>query len=162
MPPDRAKTFADAPLDELWGVLLRQLKRPLAAHGLTLTDAQAEQIGHDMAHAAHSAPPADFAARAALLAALAAVIAESEAALLGIGFAFTESLDRTMDDVRGWETTADFLEIATAKANAELRISLAAALAHAAGETRYQAYLTKLAGGDYGEESVIARRALGA
>jgi hypothetical protein len=157
MPPhERAKSFASAPLDELWGVLLHQMKRPLASHSVILSDAAARDLG--VAIAAQS----DHPQRTALQAVLPLLVAESEAALTALkaGLTFEKSLDLDMDALGGWETTADFIERATQKSNAELRITLGSALLYALGDARYSAYLHKLAAGDYGDESAIARRAL--
>lgn len=154
MPPgDRAQTFADAPLDELLSVLLRQLKRPLAAHGIQLTDADAERLAQDRV----TGKPLTL---TELPAALTAVVSESEAALAKMGLTFTQSLDTPMDELSGWESTSDFLELANEKSNAELRITLGSALALAFGERKFIPYLQHLSEGDYGDESVIARRVL--
>jgi hypothetical protein len=153
LPPDRAQTFANAPLDELLSVLLRQLKRPLAAHGFSLTDADAERWTKARVAGEKDTPPD-------LLPALAAVVAESESVVAGMGLTFVKSLDTPMDQVAGWETTAEFLELANEKSNAELRITLGAALALAFGEGRFRPYLQHLADGDYGDETIIARRVL--
>jgi hypothetical protein len=155
LPIDRAHTFENAPLDELLGVLLRQLKRPLAAYGLDLTDSEANRLAR--ARAAGDDSPS----YAELLAALKAVVAESEGLLADMGLTFRQSLDADMNAVGGWETTAEFLELANEKANAELRITLGSALALAfGGDRHYTADLLFLAGGDYDDESVIARRVL--
>ncbi len=153
LPPDRAHSFETAPLGELFGVLLRQLRRPLAAHGLKLTDTDAERLGQACA-------AGESMDSAVLVMALVGVVTESEGVLAGMGVSFIEALDRPMDQIAGWETTAEFLEVANEKANAELRIALGAALALVFGERRFAPYLLHLAEGDYGDESVIARRAL--
>lgn len=149
MPPDRDQTFANAPIDELLSVLLRQLKRPLAAHGVTITDADAERLAQDCA----AGKPLTL---TTLVPALVAVVTESEGVLAKMGLTFIKALDAPMDQVSGWETTAEFLELANEKSNAELRITLGAALALAFGEGRFSAYLQHLASGDYGDESLIA------
>jgi hypothetical protein len=154
MPPvDRGQTFADAPLEELLSVLLRQLKRPLAVHRIQLTDADAERLAQDRA----ADKPLTF---PELPAALVAVVSESEAVLATMGLTFTQSLDTPMDALSGWESTSEFLELANEKSNAELRITLGSALALAFGEGKFVPYLQHLAGSDYGDESVIARRVL--
>jgi len=153
LPPDRAQTFAAAPLDELLSVLLRQLKRPLAAHGVTLTDADAERLARDHLAGQPLATPD-------LLPALVNLVAESEAVLAEMGLTFTAALATPMDQVSGWDSTADFLALANEKSNAELRITLGAALALVFGDRRFAPYLRHLAEGDYGDETVIARRAL--
>ncbi|MBZ0290845.1 MAG: hypothetical protein K8I30_24675, partial [Anaerolineae bacterium] len=112
MPPDREHTFANAPIDELLSVLLRQLKRPLAAHGVTLTDADAQKLARDCAAGKPLTLPE-------LVPALIAVVTESEGVLATMGLTFIEALDTPMDRVPGWETTAEFLELANEKSNAE-------------------------------------------
>jgi hypothetical protein len=154
MPPaDREQTFADAPLDELLSVLLRPLKRPLAAHGVHLTDADAERLAQDRIAGKPLTLPE-------LPTALVAIVSESEAVLATMGLTFTQSLDTPMDALSGWESTSEFLELANEKSNAELRITLGAALALAFGEKKFTSYLHHLAEGDYGDETVIARRVL--
>jgi hypothetical protein len=49
-----------------------------------------------------------------------------------------------MGDMPGWETTAEFLDIANEKSNAELRISAGSALILVLGDDRYKDYLTFL------------------
>lgn len=157
MPPpeERARTFANAPLDELLSVLLRQLKRPLAAHGFTLSDADADRL----ATARTTGQP--LAEESALVTALVALVEESHQTLQQMGLTFRRSLDADMSDVGGWESTAEFLELANEKANAELRITLGAALALAFGkDARFEDDLRHLASGDYGDETVIAQRVL--
>jgi len=149
MPLDREHTFANAPIDELLSVLLRQLKRPLATHGVTITDADAERLAQDCA----AGKPLTL---TTLVPALVAVVTESEGVLAKMGLTFIEALDTPMDQVSGWETTAEFLELANEKSNAELRITLGAALALAFGDGRFITYLNHLASGDYGDESLIA------
>jgi hypothetical protein len=149
MPPDREHTFANAPIDELLSVLLRQLKRPLIAHGVTLTDAQAEKLGAACA----AGEPLTL---TMLVPALVEVVTESEGVLAKMGLTFIEALDTPMDKISGWETTAEFLELANEKSNAELRITLGAALALAFGDGRFTPYVQHLASGDYGDESLIA------
>ncbi len=129
---DRGQTLANAPLEDLLTILLRQFKRPLASHGVTITDADAAQIAAEVA-----ARQPDTPQRAAIRQALAAAIAESEAVLAGRGLTFERALATTMDAIPGWETTEEFLEIATEKANAEVRIAAGAALLLALGDARH-------------------------
>ena len=155
LPQDRARTFENAPLDDLLGVLLRQLKRPLATQGFHLTDTEAEHLAVEQAAGREVPRQAD------LLAALSAVVKESETVLAGMGLTFQQSLEADMSTLGGWETTAEFLDLANEKSNAELRITLGSALALAfGGEKRFAADLLYLASGDYSDETVIARRAL--
>lgn len=153
-PPDRASAFASAPLADLFSILLRQLKRPLATHALPLTDADANRI------AAALAQREAFTEAPALVTALAALAEESASVLRGMGLAFEQSLDTQITDISGWQTTAEFLDIANEKTNAELRISLSGALLLALGDRRWGAALLHVAAGDYDDETAIARRAL--
>jgi hypothetical protein len=155
LPPDHAQSFLNAPIDELLSVLLRQLKRPLGIHGTNLNDAAANRLA--AARAAGESPPET----AQLLTSLHSVVAESRQVLAGYGFSFQESLTKEMSEVGGWETTAEFLEIANEKTNAELRITLGLALAVVYGASVDEAAdLLFLARGDFGDETIIARRAL--
>lgn len=156
MLPNRAAPLYTAPLADLLVVLLRQLKRIFADQGIHLSDAEIYALAHDVvqkqASAAQTQP---------VQAALLKIIAESEAVLERWNLTFIQSLGTAMDAIPGWETTSDFLEIANAKVNAELRISTAAALLVALGDYRYGAYL--LAAFDHASqepEGIIARRVL--
>lgn len=93
-----------------------------------------------------------------------ALVAESEAVLAGYGLSFPASLTVDMASLGGWETTAEFLEIANEKANAELRLSTGAALLVALGgsadEARYRSWLAALAADPQDLDGIIARRVL--
>jgi|FLYN01.1.fsa_nt_gi hypothetical protein len=146
-------TFESLPIDELLLVLLKQMKRPLASVGIVITDEEARQHVRQRIDQ-KSGPPA-------LVQGLIQAVEESEKVLARWGLTFQQSLDTPMDKIPGWETTAEFLELANEKVNAELRITLGAALALAlGGETRYLPYLRHLMNGDYSDESIIARRVL--
>jgi hypothetical protein len=152
--PDPAVTFATLPIDDLLIVLLKQMKRPLASVGVNLTDDEAKRCVQSRVEGRWQEPPG-------LLQGLAAAVEESEAVLAQWGLTFQQSLDTSMDNIPGWETTAEFLELANEKVNAELRITLGAALTLALdSERRFVVYLDYLAAGDYGDETVIARRVL--
>lgn len=132
MLPNRAQTLANAPLEDLLTILLRQFKRPLAAHDIILTDADAQALAQEVAA---RAPESTL--RAKVREALVTLIAESEAVLAGFNLTFEQSLDTPMDKLLGWETTAEFLELANEKSNAELRIAAGAALLTALGDLRH-------------------------
>jgi len=136
MIPDRAGHVADWEFDKLVVILLRQFKRPLEAQNITLSNAQITQIGED---AAERRPLNDNAQ--AVRAALLAVIAESEAVLAQWKLTFAQSLRTEMTDMPGWETTADFLDVANEKINAEVRISAGASLLTVLGDPRHASYL---------------------
>jgi hypothetical protein len=68
-----------------------------------------------------------------------------------------------MSDISGWQTTAEFLEIANHKNNAELRISAGTSLMVFLGDVRLAAYLFTVIHNDNGLDDVdamIAKRAL--
>lgn len=161
MLPDRLAAYRAAPLAELLAILLRQYRRPLAGHGIHLSDREAETLAGQIAGG--NAPEEQI---QPLRGALIALIDESRQTLARYGLTFRQALDTDMTDIPGWESTAEFLEIANEKANAELRISTGAALLAALGDTRYTADLLFLvergeADPDAGDlDAVIARRAL--
>jgi len=156
IPPDPLAAYQNAPLGDLLAILLRQFRRPLKGHGVDLTDAEAEALAHDLANHVSLSEKAQ-----AIRAALVDLIAESETVLAGWHLTFQQSLDTEMKDIPGWESTAEFLEIANEKANAELRISTGASLLAALGDLRYADDLLFLV--EHGEDdldAVIARRVL--
>ncbi len=151
----RAAAYENAPLEDLLTVVLRQWKRPLAAHHLQITDAEAAEMAAAIVR--HEPDPR----LSALSTALQALAAESEALLAGWNLTFAQSLDAEMSAVPGWESTAEFLEVAEQKTNAELRISTGAALLVAMGEKSYAPFLAALVERDVIDlDSAIARRVL--
>jgi len=155
--PNPAETFETLPFDELLVILLKQMKRPLESVGVQVSDDEARSVVRYQIERRGDAPEA----LARVVTGLIEAVEASEQALATLGLTFVESLDTPMDNVPGWETTAEFLELANEKINAELRITLGAALALTLGnEQRYVPYLEHLAAGDYGDETVIARRML--
>ncbi len=139
MRPDPTAVYRQAPLAELLTILLRQFKRPLLSQGITLSDAEAAAIAEQIDARAPLSEKA-IAVRDALI----KLIIESEGVLAAWGLTFAQSLDADMSDIPGWESTADFLELANAKANAELRISTGAALVTALGDGRFRHHLGAL------------------
>jgi len=155
LPTDRAHTFADAPMANLLSVLLRQLKRPLGTQGFKLTDAESHRLANERVEG--KIPQRSL----ELVAALEGIVQESEAVLADLGLTFQTSLDADLSTIGNWQTTAEFLDIANEKSNAELRITLGAALDMAfVGDDQYAPYLLFLAEGDHGDETVIAKRIL--
>ncbi|MDX2161713.1 MAG: hypothetical protein SF162_10340 [bacterium] len=156
MRPDPLSTYRQAPLAELLAVLLRQFRRPLAAHGVTFTDAEAAEIARRLAENT----PLD-ARETALRDALAVLVRESEGVLARWSLTFAQSLAADMDAIPGWETTAEFLEIANEKTNAELRIATGSALLVALGDTIFIPHLeTLVRRGEPDLDTVIAERVL--
>jgi Arc/MetJ family transcription regulator len=158
MPPNRTAAYERAPLDDLLAILLRQFKRPLLTHGVTLSDSEAAEI------ASAAVQRADMTEKAQTVRdALVDLVAESEGVLARWNLTFEQSLQTEMSDIPGWTTTAEFLEIANEKANAELRISTGAALMVALGDTRRAHHLLHIvehSGADADLDEVIARRVL--
>lgn len=157
MRPDPAHIYADAPLADVLAVLLRQFKRLLEARGVALSDADTRQLAAEMAAAA----PPPGARAAAVGAALNAIVAESLGVLAGWNLTFPQALSTGMDAMPGWTTTAEFLELANEKANAELRVAAGATLAAALGNLHDAGLLLALIDHDANEvEAVVARRVL--
>ena len=160
MLPNRISAYDQAPLEELLTILLRQFKRPLESQGVTITDAEATEI----AEAIIKRKPLSEKAQT-VRTALVELVRESENVLAGWKLTFQQSLKTDMSDIPGWETTAEFLERANEKANAELRISTGSALLAALGDLRYKHHLFYMV--EQGEnerqpdlDQVIARRVL--
>lgn len=156
MRPDRAAVLAQAPLHDLLVVLLRQYKRLLSERDISLTEADIRMIA---SHIVERQPPDER--EQAIRTVLAALVEESLAVLAAWGLTFEQSLATTMTDIPGWETTADFLEIANEKGNAELRIASASALAVALGVVGFAPHLRAVLLHDPDElEGMVARRVL--
>lgn len=156
MRPDRAQILNNAPLEDLILIILKQYRRLLAERGIELTEANLKVLSADIA----AQKPADAQA-AAIRETLITLVNESERVLAHWNLTFAQSLQTEMADVPGWETTAEFLEIANEKSNAELRISSASALAAALGDLRFAPYLLHMIAHDPDEmDAVVARRVL--
>lgn len=123
MPPNAAHTLASTPLPEITTLLLKQFRRLLLDHGVKLTDTQITSLSTTAAAGDFSDPQI-----AALHTALLMLIGESETVLFNLKLTFPEALFTDMNALGGWQTTAEFLEIANEKSNAELRIAGGAAL----------------------------------
>lgn len=156
---NRAENATMWDLDKLAAILIRQFKRPLAERGVTPTENEIQAIAQA---AANRQPPDADALK--LREAMADVVRESLDVLAAWGMTYRESLATGMDQMPGWETTADFLMLANEKGNAELRISAGASLLALLGDTRFSDLL--IACYQHGQDdpedvdAVIARRAL--
>ena len=155
LPPDPLAAYENAPLAELLGILLRQFRRPFASRGVQMSDDDAEKLAGDIVAHETATPLAGE-----VTAALKALVGESYGTLERWNLTFRGALDTEMSEVSGWETTAEFLEIANEKANAELRISTGIALLAALGVMDYGEDLRFLAGRADDLDGVIARRVL--
>lgn len=160
MPPvNPAEKLLDAPIAELVGLLLKQFTRLLHERGLALGQAQLNQVNE--AAAQHQPVPA---LHDALVQHLRALVEESLVYLHErFGLDFAAALQTDMSQVGGWETTAEFLDIANHKSNAELRISAGASLLAMLSDGTYASELFAVIDADAGlmdVDAMIARRAL--
>lgn len=148
----RHQQLNDAPLDDLLAILLRQFKALLAPVEIGNPQTLARQM------VAGDVPDSEA---EALRERLVELVRESEAVLAGWNLSFAESLITEMDAVPGWETTADFLELANEKSNAELRIAAGSTLLAASGDLRFTPHLLAAIATNPDEiETVAARRLL--
>ena len=160
MLPNRTSALENAPLKDLLAIVLRQFKRPLKAGGIDLTDADIERLVESAVERGERNER-----MGAVSAALLDLVTESEAVLGKWNLSFRESIDTLMEAIPGWASTVEFLEIATEKANAELRISAGSALLAAFGDLSRADHLLVLtkksrqpASADL--DTVLARRVL--
>ncbi len=154
--PDRARLAQTAPLEDLLAILLRQFKRPLETLDVTLSSTEAQTLASAIAQQEPASEKAVEVRKA-----LVTLVQESEAVLAGWNLTFQAALETGMEDMPGWETTAEFLEIANTKSNAEIRIATGATLVAALGDFRFGELLLYLAGHDETDvDSVVARRVL--
>lgn len=156
---NRAQNAATWDMDKLIAILIRQFKRPLSERGLTFTES--EIIA--MAQAAAQREPVTEPMRR-LCDAMADAVRESLGVLAAWDLTYPQALATSMDAMPGWETTADFLEMANEKGNAELRISAGASLMAALGDLRFADMLIACYENGVQDpedvDAVIAKRAL--
>jgi hypothetical protein len=161
-PPDRTDQLLQVPLTHLVSDLLRQFNKPtlLGKHGMELSKADMDNIA-ECVEKRESLPDSV----ATINDALVEIVQESVDELQQrFGLTFAESLATTdLSEIGGWETTAEFLEIANHKNNAELRISAGTSLMVFLGDTRPAEHLFTVIHNDNGLDDVdamIAKRAL--
>lgn len=146
-----------APISELVVLLCKQFHRLLLERGLRLTTSDMHALGE-------AARPAITVGTPELHAALWSIVQESVAELDSrFGLTFAQSLAQDMGTLGGWETTAEFLERANHKSNAELRIAAGCSLLAFLGVAWGVPYLREVLTADDGVDDVemlIARRAL--
>lgn len=153
------ESLKNAPLVDVVVLLLRQFKRLLSQAGLELTTKDMTNIGQAAAQG-HPLPTQAETIKKMML-----QLVKESLELLQTRFqlTFAESLVADMNTIGGWETTAEFLEIAEVKSNAELRISAGASLLAFLGDAQYADCLLTViehdAGGD-DADALFARRAL--
>ncbi|TVR24892.1 MAG: hypothetical protein EA396_00390 [Anaerolineaceae bacterium] len=161
-PPTPAGNAAGWTISELTLILLRQFKRLLAEREVALTDAQMREIAEAVAERRPLPSPAPD-----IRAALVDVVGGSVARLREWDLTFAASLRTEMTDLTAlWQTTADFLDVANEKVNAEIRIGAGSALLALLGDADHADYLLQAiehdlrVHGDLDVDAVIARRAL--
>ncbi|MBZ0296581.1 MAG: hypothetical protein K8L99_28730 [Anaerolineae bacterium] len=156
MRPDRATVLSQAPLHDLIVVLLRQYKHLLSERDISLTEADIQSTAQHIV-ARQALDDREQAIRAVL----ATLVEESQTVLDQWHLSFAQSLETEMTNIPGWETTAEFLEIANEKGNAELRIASGSALAVALGDYLFAPHLLTVLDHDPNElEGMVARRVL--
>jgi len=158
LPPNPSEQFGDAPLDDLIRVLLSQFKRLLADNGVSLTADETLEVARAIANRTSHAKCS------AIRTVMKQLVKESIDLLQDRwGLTFLKSLYAQIDDIDNWNSTAEFLEIANEKSNAELRISAGATLLVAMGELSFVPYLINIIHHDAGVmdvDAVFAKRAL--
>jgi hypothetical protein len=160
MIPNRANNADNWTLAELTLILLRQFKRLLVEKEIELTDAEMKAIAEQV-----QARAVDDTRR--LTTALAELVAESVAQLAEWNLTFAASLATEMTDLDHlWQSTADFLDLANRKGNAEIRISAGSTLMALLGDDQNTAYLCQAVThdlrvhGTLDVDAVIAKRGL--
>jgi hypothetical protein len=154
-PTERLNTM---PLAELLLLVLHQFQRLLAERGVDLDDFDLETLA---ANIVNSEPDVNF--KDKVQAALMDIVAESESVLHRWDLTFPQALATGMDAIPGWETTAEFIDLANEKNNAELRIATGSALLVALGQHQYADFLRAIIDHDAetgDREAIIARRIL--
>lgn len=158
-PTEQIKTV---PLTILVPDLLKQFNKPtlLGQRGVQVSKSEIDSIGEALAEG-QSLP--DNVAEINL--ALRDIVQESITLLdEKFGLTFEQALQTSnISDVGDWKTTADFLEIANEKSNAELRISAGSSLLAFLGDVNLAEHLLTVIEVDAGANDVdamIAKRAL--
>lgn len=158
LPPSPNDQLGDAPFSDLMRVLLSQFKRLLAGNGTTLTTDETLEVANAITDGT-SHPKLT-----AIQTIMGSLVNESLDLIQSRwGFTFLQSLYASMDDLDSWETTAEFLEIANDKSNAELRVSAGSSLLVAMGDLRFAPYLLDVIKYDNGVmdvDAVFAKRVL--
>ena len=161
MIPDRASNAENWELDKLVTMLLRQFKRLIADRGVELTDSQMRSLGEQVLN---NTTDDDLVGR--ICDALTEIVQESAQKLSEWNLTFKQSLRTEMTDISGWESTAEFLDVANEKINAEIRISAGTSLLVFFGNYTYVDYLLHAIDYDFevhkklDVDAIIAKHAL--
>ena len=158
MPDSPAEKLSRAPLCEIFLLLLQHFRASLADAGLTLGADEARALAAALAAGRTNATTQAVAQH------IAGLVDERLSALQARWQVdFAGSLRATMADIGPWRTTADYLALANAKAEAETGIALGAALLTATGRRDYAPRLLDVIAYDDGAndiDAIIARRIL--
>jgi hypothetical protein len=120
-PPKHDKVPADWSTPELMLMLLRQFRNLLAERGAKYDDVQLRQLTTDPTFLNDEWHK--------IISAMQAIVAESVQFLAGWNLTYAQSLKTDMNDLAHlWQSTAEFLDVANQKNNAELRINGGSAL----------------------------------
>lgn len=153
-----AAHLSTAPLAELISLLFQQFNKPFVEHNIDTSPDALHRLTE--AAAAHQSLPEMETIRSVLH----TIIRESEATLRDeFGFTFADSLGKTMNDVTGWTSTAEFIDKANTKSTAELRISTSSLLLAFLGDATFVPHLRTVLADDAEAEDVdgvLALRAL--
>ncbi|MEQ8675791.1 MAG: hypothetical protein RLP44_06130 [Aggregatilineales bacterium] len=161
MLPDRAGNVENWEFDKLVTILLRQFKRLLADRDVTLSDSDMQKLGEHVAQ--RTADPAQL---TPINQALREIIIESIGVLGNWDLTFGQSLKTDMNAMNNWQTTAEFLDVANEKINAEVRISAGSSLMVALGDYHYSQLLIEAiehdlaTAGSLDVDAMIAKRTL--
>jgi hypothetical protein len=158
LPPTPSDTLGTAPFFDLMRILINQFRGLLANNGVKLTTDDTHALANAIADNTQHDKLADSQA------VMQTLVDESLTLIADRwGLSFAECLHADMNSIQAWETTADFLEIANDKSNAELRVSAGSTLLVAMGNYAYVGYLVDVVEHDAGAmdvDAIFAKRTL--
>ena len=158
LPPTPSDTLGTAPFFDLMRILISQFRSLLANHGVKLTTDET----HALANAIADSKQHDKLDNSKAI--IQKLVDESLTLIMDRwGLSFAECLHADMNSIQAWETTAEFLEIANDKSNAELRVSAGSTLLVAMGSYDYVGYLVDVVEHDAGVmdvDAIFAKRTL--
>ena len=158
MPQSLAAQLNNLPFSDVLLILLDSLRPALSAQGITLGADDARDLAAALADGRGHG-------KAAMIEEAVVQVVEARLLLLRDSWRmdFPAALRSDLADIGSWQTTAEFLELANAKAEAETQIALGSALLVALGRHNYAKYLFDMIEYDAGDNDVdthIAKRAL--
>ena len=156
-PTNPASQLQEQPIADILRILLLQFQNLFSEHGLETPNSDIPTLARVIADGQVATPQFDQ-----MRAILKQLISASEKLLQEKwGWSFAESF--TTPQIPHWETTAELVEFANEKNNAELRISAGSSLLVALGEKDSAIYLLTVIehdGGVNDADAVIAKRVL--